>query len=633
MNDFLSEYCHKNDKKVNPDLFNRSFDKPLVDYVLSTIKNLEVFDAIRLVSYEFITDQSKIENRIDKTLKKDTKIKNNRALEKIVSSSDQLYDLLVLHFRVSFKGQVENVTRRMLIPKCVRGHYIKGGNRFVNLIQIVDNSTFVKKNVINFKTTMYPLKIYPTPITLKFIDEEVIKTGMFTMDIFQKEANPLYFFFAKYGVQDTLELFNVGGIMSIVNDIIDEDNYMYLKIKDGIYLEVHEKGFHAHPFIPNFFATVANILSSDAKNITFKSIYTEDYWLGRLSTIYYKNPNIAKGRNILTSFTKLIDPYTMYRLKLPKFHKKNTFRIVRWMMVNYAELMKKDSNDLKNKRMRANEIQAYYLDTYLANQVYRILKSDNPTIDTYIKLLGKINENALQMAASGKGSSATAMQRSERYNDFDALNMVRYTLKGPTGINGGKHKTSDSYRDIYPSHIGRYDINFCSAQDPGLTGYLCINNKFDNMGNFDENYSEPDAYDPIIDKILSSKSEPDYAEIRKAYIQNQLYRDETGFITLKRKKSNDEINEEFRRNPWKYGLYRLNGELRIMPKLMGVDSKGVLTLKRKQKSNGFKVKNVEYRDANGFMVLKRKGELKLNKMTDSIKDKPERRRRRRSKDL
>ena len=56
MKDFLADYCEKNRKKINPKLFERSFDKPLVDYILDTFKNLEVLPGITMTSYEYITE-------------------------------------------------------------------------------------------------------------------------------------------------------------------------------------------------------------------------------------------------------------------------------------------------------------------------------------------------------------------------------------------------------------------------------------------------------------------------------------------------------------------------------------------------------------------------------------------------
>ena len=123
MKEFLAKYCTKNEEKINPDLFNRSFDKPLVDYIVDTCKNLEVLPGVKLESYEYITDQTQIHATINKRNKRDPKIKNNKCLERLTSTNISIYDMLVLHFRVTAKGQEAVVTRRIWVPKLIKGRY------------------------------------------------------------------------------------------------------------------------------------------------------------------------------------------------------------------------------------------------------------------------------------------------------------------------------------------------------------------------------------------------------------------------------------------------------------------------------------------------------------------------------
>src|SRR5699024_5370574 len=105
-----------------------------------------------------------------------------------------------------------------------------------------------------------------------------------------------------------------------------------------------------------------------------------------------KKRSVDKGKRVWISFKKITDPYTKERLRLKKRHKDNTAKIIRWMMVNYDELLKKDSNDLCNKRMRVNETQAYFFDNYITRNVYSLLNTDNPPFEKYVRLLNSINE-------------------------------------------------------------------------------------------------------------------------------------------------------------------------------------------------------------------------------------------------
>lgn len=616
MKEFLAEYCEKNRKKINPGLFERSFDKPLVDYFIDTFKNLEVLPGVTFDSYEYITDQTKIHTSINKKNKRDPKIKNNKRLEQLVSSGESIYDLLILHFTLNVKGQMNHVTRRIKIPKLIDGRwFIRGGKKVLPLIQVVDNSTFVKagkkkqENILNFKTTLYPIKLFTKPLKVKFVDDdEQYHIPIFQLDLFTKVTNPLLYFLARYGLESTLELFCLDKVMAVVPEVIDPDNYLYLKVNNKLYLEVHEKAMRMHDFVGKFIGTIFECMYSDKNKITIKDAYNRDYWLERLSEVFSKKRSVDKGERVLISFKKIMDPYTKKRLCLKKYQKKNTFTIMRWMLTNYEELLKKDSNDLRTKRLRANETQAFFLDTYITKNVNSLLNTDNPSMERYMRLFNSISEDIVfrsSHSVAGK-SSQSSMFRFERYNDFDAIELSRYTLKGPTGLNGGKKKTSMRYRDIYPSHLGRYDPNVCSSSDPGLTGYLCANVQFDNNGYFDADKSEPNVYDKMILSAVDKIAEDNYVQSRKDIVETECSRGDDGFIQLRKKLTSQELQIEFNKYPWQYGLYAMDDGLHLIPKQVGTqrDPKGFMILKPRTPEQRKDVEELP-RDEDGFIILRR----------------------------
>lgn len=616
MKEFLAEYCEKNRKKINPGLFERSFDKPLVDYFIDTFKNLEVLPGVTFDSYEYITDQTKIHTSINKKNKRDPKIKNNKRLERLVSSGESIYDLLILHFTLNVKGQTNHVTRRIKIPKLIDGRwFIRGGKKVLPLIQVVDNSTFVKagkkkqENILNFKTTLYPIKLFTKPLKVKFVDDdEQYHIPIFQLDLFTKVTNPLLYFLARYGLESTFELFCLDKVMAVVPEVIDPDNYLYLKVNNKLYLEVHEKAMRMHDFVGKFIGTIFECMYSDKNKITIKDAYNRDYWLERLSEVFSKKRSVDKGERVLISFKKIMDPYTKKRLCLKKYQKKNTFTIMRWMLTNYEELLKKDSNDLRTKRLRANETQAFFLDTYITKNVNSLLNTDNPSMERYMRLFNSISEDIVfrsSHSVAGK-SSQSSMFRFERYNDFDAIELSRYTLKGPTGLNGGKKKTSMRYRDIYPSHLGRYDPNVCSSSDPGLTGYLCANVQFDNNGYFDADKSEPNVYDKMILDAVDKIAEDNYVQSRKDIVETECSRGDDGFIQLRKKLTSQELQAEFNKYPWQYGLYAMDDGLHLIPKQVGTqrDPKGFMILKPRTPEQRKDVEELP-RDEDGFIILRR----------------------------
>lgn len=601
MNDFIAAFTReRNGDRINRDMFERKYDRPLVEYIVDACKNLEVIPGLTLESWELVTDQTKIRSTVNKKIAKDPKIKNNRMLERLTQPNRTLYDMLYLHFRVKVKGHDQLVTRKVRVLKQVRGGmYIRNGKKVRILNQIVDNSTFVKGDVLNFKTKLYAIKLGTVKTKLKFTDGETASCTCFRLDLLSKVTNPLIYYLAQYGIEDTIDMFDLSTVMSVVDNPLDEEHYMYLRASKDVYLEVHEKAFYAHPFIASFVATLFDVMKADPA-ITFRDVYTKEYWMGRLSEIFSKKRYANKALRILVSYNKIMDIGVKKQLVIRKHHKKDTFTIIRWMMTNYGELLKKDSHDLRYKRVRANEVLAYFFDKHVSKNVYSLLNTDNPPFEKYIRLLNSINEFTLLKGASGGGkNSSTGMFRYERYNDFDAIEIARYTLKGPTGLNGGKRGVSIKYRDIYVSQIGRYDLNVCSSTDPGLTGYLCANVQLEKNGYFDARDIEPDEYDPIIDALLERFADPNYMEARASYVQTQLSRDSDGFVVLKKKYSASEMQQMFLAEPERYGLYQTSDGLRLIPKMDNVDAKGFKMLVRRKTA-----KEKDERDAEGFMILR-----------------------------
>lgn len=601
MNDFIAAFTReRNGDRINRDMFERKYDRPLVDYIVDACKNLEVIPGLTLESWELVTDQTKIRSTVNKKIAKDPKIKNNRMLERLTQPNRTLYDMLYLHFRVKVKGHDQLVTRKVRVLKQVRGGmYIRNGKKVRILNQIVDNSTFVKGDVLNFKTKLYAIKLGTVKTKLKFTDGETASCTCFRLDLLSKVTNPLIYYLAQYGIEDTIDMFDLSTVMSVVDNPLDEEHYMYLRASKDVYLEVHEKAFYTHPFIASFVATLFDVMKADPA-ITFRDVYTKEYWMGRLSEIFSKKRYANKALRILVSYNKIMDIGVKKQLVIRKHHKKDTFTIIRWMMTNYGELLKKDSHDLRYKRVRANEVLAYFFDKHVSKNVYSLLNTDNPPFEKYIRLLNSINEFTLLKGASGGGkNSSTGMFRYERYNDFDAIEIARYTLKGPTGLNGGKRGVSIKYRDIYVSQIGRYDLNVCSSTDPGLTGYLCANVQLEKNGYFDARDIEPDEYDPIIDALLERFADPNYTEARASYVQTQLSRDSDGFVVLKKKYSASEMQQMFLAEPERYGLYQTSDGLRLIPKMDNVDAKGFKMLVRRKTA-----KEKDERDAEGFMILR-----------------------------
>ena len=116
---------------------------------------------------------------------------------------------------------------------------------------------------------------------------------------------------------------------------------------------------------------------------------------------------------------------------------------------------------------------------------------------------------------------------------------------------------------------------------------------------------EPNNYDKVIDKLVDKICEDDYVQSRHDLIIIERSRDEEGFVQLKRRLTQDELQKEFNDYPWQYGLYKAGDGLHIMPKQEGTqrDAKGFMILKPRTTEARKDMEDME-RDENGFIILK-----------------------------
>lgn len=559
MREFLYMESMKNDKKINHALFDKSFDKPLHEFIVASVKNLEMIPGFKLDSWELITDQSvvKRETIIDKERSKNRKIRRQKRLRRLISDHGTLCDLLLLHFLVTVKGETVKVTRKLLVFKELPGHYYMIGGKKVSVInQIVDASTLHiliddkkhPRQILKLKTVQnYTVDIELVPYTLYDFEGKKYKIEQFVINLFAKETNPIIYYFAKFGVENTIRFMQLENIVSLTNTIQNPELFTYFEIgKDNnsvpIYLEVN-RYMLKHVYIQRMIAGLTIMLGRH-DNIPISKKLSKEYWLNELSVLFSGKRNLNRGKNALISFGRILDPTTKSQLMLRKYHKKDSYTLIRWVLMNYDGLLRKDHHDLKWKRLRSNECIAFFFDSTISNAIYSLLNTSNPSIEKYVSTLNSISLNMLIKSGTLRGKksgSSYSIYHYERFNDLGGvINRSRYSLRGPNGITASKHSIKDEYKNIWPSHLGRFDINYCSSNTPGITGLLAANCKIYENGYLVPDYREPDddsLFNMIETALRKGKIPKDYYMQSREFFYIESVKNEDGSISLKRKKN------------------------------------------------------------------------------------------------
>ena len=371
MKKFIKAYKNENIDRINYDLINRNNDYELVEYIVDCCKSLEVLKYIKFLGYEYITDEAEINTSEYIDARSRGKVKKKEQT-KYMYLNDSRYAELRLKFHLTCNDEEDTIVKKILIPvPDERGYYTIKGTQYFLMYQIVDTSTYTTKSTLTLKSMM-PVILKMKMMKYKDIDETEYSAPTYTINIFKKDADILLFYMAKMGADETLRYFSVDKIIRFTQTIDDRENNIYFPISSKMLLEVNKHFFDKYVYTRTIAFMLLNIVTN---RLTFESLYSEQHWIesiGGLGTTT-KTSQYEKGLNTLTFFDRMIDDTTKRILKIHQINKRDTYSILRWMVMNFNSLRKKDNLDLNNKRLRCNEYIASLLTKAFSERVNRII--------------------------------------------------------------------------------------------------------------------------------------------------------------------------------------------------------------------------------------------------------------------
>lgn len=467
MREFLKEYSNSNPNKdrLNYGLINKTYDKPLIEYINDSAKSLEVIKNIeflgsRFVEYESDIDMSKYERR------RKSKDKKNKQEIKYMSIDDSRVAELILKFRITFRGESEIIEKPILIPMPDEyGYYQIKGKRYILMYQLVDASTYVNKNSVVLKSIM-PIFLTRKAFTKKDTEGHEWTCPIFTTRVFKNDIVIMYFYFAKLGVK-ALNYFMVHQFVSFSEEKKDTENYIYFQISSGFYLKINREVFKESQYVRSVAFMILSVCNT---KVNATNVDSKVFWIEKIGNIFSVSTNhYEKGKNILVFFDRMLDETTRSNLRIDPRYKRSMYSILLYMFQNFNELKKKDNMDMENKRLRDSEYITSLLNRELSKRILPVVNSGKKLSKEKIKDIFKFSGKILidQLYNSG------LFRYDDQVNDMDFFQKLKYTVKGPNSQGGQNSQSiSSSIRGLHPSMIGRIDLNVVGTSDPGTGGVL-----------------------------------------------------------------------------------------------------------------------------------------------------------------
>lgn len=457
MKKFLKYYENPNEKNINYPLINRELDGDIVEYIIDCCKSLEVLEYIKFVGYTYITDESKIDTSEYISAKARGKIKNPN-IKRFMHLEDGRYAELRLLFHLECNGESEDITKKILVPIPNDDlYYLIKGTKYFLMYQVVDNSTYTTKKNLTLKSMM-PIPLQMSMEKFSDINDNDYYAPLYTIQLFKKNINVVLFYLAYFGYAKTMEYFSLDRIMRVVPSADpDIDTSLFFQINSKMYLEVNKKFFDKYQYTRTMTVMLLSLMNNRMND---ESLNDKAYWINMIGSIGTTNKNnqYEKGLNTLTFFNRMLDDTTKKILKLHPVHKQDIYSIIRWLVMHFDDLRKKDNLDLNNRRLRCNEYVAALLTTTFSERVNRVISMGSKATLAKVKDIFKFPGDILitQLHKSG------LLRYDDKVNDLDFFGKLRITMKGPNSLGGtNENNISAKYRGIAPSYIGRIDLNVC----------------------------------------------------------------------------------------------------------------------------------------------------------------------------
>lgn len=498
MKQFLRPYgeTNVNRQKVNYKLMRREYDAPLVDFIIDACKSLEIVQGITFTGYEYEEDESKIDvNDYISTRsnrKKDQDIKyiylhDNRISQLKLKFNLNYFDKQTKTFKES------KITKKIMVPVPDEDGYLSmKGKKFLLLYQLTEASTYNTMNSVVLKSLL-PVEIQRSYFTFKDIDSEEHSAPIYSVTMFFKPKMILPFYFATFGMNKTLQYFNLDSAIDFVDRCVENDElYIYYRISNNFYLRINRRLFEKHKYLKTMTCMIIEACSGHQVNkYTMDNLTFWKEWLGAMTSTASasKDTYLEKGINILTFFNRMVDITTQKILKLHLNNKADVFAVVRWMIQNFDGLRKKDNQDLNTKRLRANEFCAVLFTAVLSKRLNKVISKGSKVTGDNLKDIFKFQGNVILSTLYKSG----LLKYDDRINDLSFFDGFKYSVKGKQSMGSTKKgKTiTKKARALDPTMLGTIDITATGSSDPATSGVIVPMTKMQSM-----QFSE--AYEPEI---------------------------------------------------------------------------------------------------------------------------------------
>jgi hypothetical protein len=355
------------------------------------------------------------------------------------------------------------------------GKLLLKGVNYTPQYQLTETSTYVTGSNLVMKSLM-PIKVKKVHVELRTMSGEYYNAHAFYVYMMDDFCNIFLYYFAKFGVYDSIEYFNVGRFITIlpieeINNHGKRPTCEYIECNKNIVIEVDKDAFNKSDYIRDM---VGSMYDCIVGKMTYEELLDLKQWIIKIGSTKKgsKEGYEELGNRYKILFTRMQDKSSREVLRTTWYNKVSIYNIIRWICQNYNELKAKDNLDINNKRLRCNQYIGFSINLIISEHIKKFVNTNCSTRDDVITKYDRFftfkgNEVISKIHSSG------LMKFDDLVNDMNFFQKFKVTMKGPNSLgNKNSRNIAARQRALHPSHIGILGLDTCSASDPGITNYI-----------------------------------------------------------------------------------------------------------------------------------------------------------------
>ena len=385
MRRFLNDMPNDYEKALNKDLLNKSFDRPLHEYIYDAFKGFEILPNIKILGYEWVPDEDKYDVN-DHVIRRNSN--KNKTIKHISETrcGVMYIDAEVTGLDKNGVMKVHYIKKPLVLPIIDEDGYmtIKGKKCYL-IYQMVDKMLYPSFSAVTIKSLM-PICVKTAKDDFTDMDGNTYTIPTYTIQIFKTAINVLLLY-SNLTITKTLNFMEVERFIRIERKgetpppCKDEIIRFDCGKKSDIIVAVKKKAFDKEIYIRSIVGCLINLFVET--KIKYDQIDDWEEWM----IIVGGKHTIRRGLYQHIFFNRLLDEVTRKELRINDQDKQNIYYLLRWIIQNYHALWSKDNLSMINKRLRCNEYLGSYFTAEVSKRINRIVSlGDKATIRDYLNL-------------------------------------------------------------------------------------------------------------------------------------------------------------------------------------------------------------------------------------------------------